>query len=603
MIVDFTEEEIKKLNALNKNYDKLIKEQEELVLSLRPDDPEPDIDEYDRLQDSYPTPPAMPELEPNENGQYAYSVEAMDAYRESDEYKAYEAERDRIDQAIDKLYDDWYNAGSDEWKAASKRLDELVDEAIEADKELRAKIVEKHFADLGGDSALILKDAKSQVDRLIPLQYKELDNRRSEGSVRSKRARVQDDGSFLLDTEEMSDYLLQELKEHIEALGSDRDTIRKLKRYIKTALHKSELVGDTGDLGGVISQIIQKHETTVGDFGVTRPREYKYANAKVSHVLFNNALTTRDPKHFTPVTLNKEKNVQTYAQLIVSENVVGLPFFDDFDERVLGGVVSCLLAGNNFIPYTTLYNRGMLGLSPNEKNKEVTPAIKADIRESLSYFVHQVRIDNDPTGELRKKYEDFDHVRIKAESILFYQDREEKVRGQVTEGIAIPENYIPVLYRYAEANNNEIITDRIESIHVDGMNYSRKNMTIASATYKRVKEIQYRNSKKKYRGRELTERERTITYEAIAEKILSRQNWKNSEQAKQNGEDFTPKTYGDLSQTERNRLKKVIDKCMSSYMKNGLFERYEHKKDKTKTFYAVVLYFEKEPDQIENSNK
>lgn len=102
-------------------------------------------------------------------------------------------------------------------------------------------------------------------------------------------------------------------------------------------------------------------------------------------------------------------------------------------------------------------------------------------------------------------------------------------------------------------------------------------MKLANATFKRVKEIQYKNDKKRY-DREIPENERTIRYDTMAEKA---------------GLDFST-----MSATERSRFKSRLDKYMKSYQSNGLFARYEHKKDATKSFYAVVIYFEAEPKKI-----
>ena len=96
-------------------------------------------------------------------------------------------------------------------------------------------------------------------------------------------------------------------------------------------------------------------------------------------------------------------------------------------------------------------------------------------------------------------------------------------------------------------------------------------MIIANATYKEVKRIQYDNNKKRY-SHEIPENKRTITYALIAERMK--------------------RDFDTMSPTERNRLKGKIDACMKSYQASRLFDRYEHKRDATKSFYAVVLYFD-----------
>ena len=575
MIIDFTEEELRTLKALEDGYEKLLKDLEEKILELRPKDPEPDEEAYRRLQESRPKPPAPPKPIDVRDGTPVYSKEEYDAYTSSPEYQAYAAENKRINDAVGKLWDDWYNAGSKAWKTARKKYEKLEQEYVQARNDLIQKAEDRQFSALGDDPTAILEDAYRQAERLVFNRYNYYDHMRSGGSFSARDVRLQDDGNFRLDTVETRRIILGALERHIKALPED--LVEELYEFIDRTLATNPFVSDTGELGALV-EIQETTEKRAAETGLTvnRPKNYKYPNTKVNTRLFGNELTTEDRNYFTPLGLNSKKTVITYANFVMPSTAVSAPKLDDYDERVYAAVGSCLFAGNNFIPFSTLYNRGMLGLSPREKNRAVTADIKKDIIEALEKFIGQVTIDNDPTGELEKADPDFKREVIR-ESLLFYQIREERVHGQVTEGVAIPTGYVPVLYRYAESNRNEVITDRIESIHVAGLNYTRQNITIASATYKRVKEIQYHNDQKSYK-REIPENKRTIRYDSIAEKA---------------GLDFSG-----MTPTERNRLKKKIDSCMKSYQESGLFDQYEHKRDNTKTFYAVVLYFDPAPKKL-----
>ena len=574
MIVDFTDEELKALDALEAGYEKLLKDVEEEILRLRPDDPEPDEEAERRLQESRPTPPPMPEPIEVRDGTPVYRKSDIEAYHDTPEYKAYAAENKRINDEVGRLFDEWYNAGSEEWKAARKKYEKLEKELVQARSDFFKKAEDRQFSELGDDPSTILEDAFSQVERLVVNRYNYYDRKRREGSFSARDVRVLEDGLFRLDTTETRRILLGALERHIKALPEAEED--ELTAYIERTLATNPFISDTGTLGAWVQQLETTEEVTQ-ETGLTvnRPKKYKYPNTKVNTRLFGNELTTKDRNYFTPLGLNKNKTVLTYANFVMPSSAVLAPVLDDYDERVYAAVGSCLFAGNNFIPFSTLYNRGMLGLSQREKNRAVTADIKKDIIESLEKFIGQVTIDNDPTGELSQSDPDFKREIIR-ESLLFYQIREERVHGQVTEGIAIPSGYVPVLYRYAELNRNEIITDRIESIYIGGVRYTRENMILANATYKRVKEIQNSNDQKRYR-REIPENKRTIRYDTMAKKA---------------GLDFSA-----MSPTERNRFKNKLDKYMKSYQASGLFDRYEHKKD-GKTFYAVVLYFEPEPKKL-----
>ena len=577
MILKLTDEEIKAYEAIEIAYDKLISAQEK-ILSRRKDS-EPDEAEFRRIQESrIPEPTELkPEpkyYDPNDN-MAVYDADELDAYHNSPEYKAFEADNRRANEAISKLYDDWYAAGSDEWKAAKDKIHELENQLAEDRTNYFKSLEEKHFRALGKDPSKILEDAYSQVEQFIINRYYYYDQmKHGDGvSFSARDVRLLDDGIFRLDTRETKINILEVVDRHLKALPDDyKET---LLAYIERALSSSPFVSNAGILGGKIA-VVKQDETTEKGLTVNRPKKYKYPNTKVNRRLFENELTAEDQSFFTPIDLKGNKKVFTYANFVMPSSTVSAPALDDFDERVYAGLGSCLFAGNNFIPFSTLYNRGMLGLSPKEKNREVSEEAKKDILESLEKFLGQVTIDNDPTGELSAKDPNFKRHIIK-ESLLFYQIRTEIVHGQLTEGIAIPSGYVPVLYRYAELNREEIITDNIEHIYISGVRYTRDNMRLANATYKRVVEIRYKNDKKRY-DREIPENERTIRYDTMAEKA---------------GLDFST-----MSPTERNRFKSRLDKYMKSYQNSGLFTRYEHKKDATKSFYAIVIYFSEEVKKI-----
>lgn len=567
MIIDFTTGELNQLRALEAGYKKLLDDLEEEILRLRPDDPEPDDEEYRRIQSMRPEAPPMPEPVEIVDGTPVYNKADLDAYHASPEYKAFAAENERINGLITKQWDDWYAAGSDEWKAARKKAETLEAELVQARTDLYRKAEDRYFYALGSAPSGILEDGYRQVDRYIIARYNEYDHMRGESDFKAADVRVLDDGRFRLDTTETKANLLRVLERHLKTLPPQER--EDLLAYVDRTLSTSPFVSSDGKLWGMVKKSEQRTEQTE-EKGLTtvRPKEYKRPNTKPHNMIFDGELTTTDRNYFEPLGMNRQKNVIMYANFVPPKAVEALGL-DAYDERVYAAVGSCLFAGNNFIPFSMLYNRGILGLSPSQRGKDITQNIEQDIINSLAMFDGRVTITNDPTGELAKADPNFKKVTIN-EPLLFYQIREEKVHGQITRGIAIPSGYVPVGYRYAEMNRNEIQTDRIESIHVDGLNYSRDNVIIANATYTRVKEIQYKNDRPGNK-KELPENLRTITYAAIADKVNL---------------DFRK-----LSPTERNRLKKKIDACMKSYQANGLIAGYEHKKDSSKSFYAVVIRF------------
>jgi hypothetical protein len=122
MILDLTSDELKAVQALDDSYKKLLDECEALILKLRPDDPEPDEDEYRRIQDSRLPEPIELRPEPIEvrDGTPVFSKEALDAYHNTAEYRAYAEANKRANDAVTRQWDNWYNGGSKEWKEAQK---------------------------------------------------------------------------------------------------------------------------------------------------------------------------------------------------------------------------------------------------------------------------------------------------------------------------------------------------------------------------------------------------------------------------------------------------------------------------------------------------
>lgn len=549
-----TDEEKLELEFLESRYEKLISETEQEMTKLRPNDPAPDPEEEAQLNAQRPVAPVKPENM------------TLEEYRNSSEYKAFKQKNDEIDAKLFAHWLKWMSAGSAEWVEASNKLKLLQEELYMARADLLQRAEDRHFNELGQDPEAILNDAYEQIEKMIFNRYEHYDRTRAEKTVSYPDVRIQANGDFRLDYETLRLDVSRQLERHFKELPVPMK--KRLKDHISYFLSTSPFVSNSGALGAELKKKEKAEADTEKSLSVTRPKNYKRPNTKVTNLLFENELTTTDRNFFVPVGLNRQKTVTTYANFVMPKAAEAL--VDMYDDRVYAGVISCLLEGNNFIPLSMLYNRGVLCLAPEERGREITDSIEKDLLESISRFDGRITIDNDPTGELSKKDPNFKREIIN-EPLLFYQIRQEIVHGQTTLGIAIPSGYIPVGYRYAEANGNEFNTDPIGNLHVKGLNYSKENIIIENAIYKRIKEIQQDNSKKRY-DHEIPENERTIRYDYIAAKLH--------------------KDYSQMTPTERNRLKKKIDLCLQSYQEHDMFNRYKHKRDKSKTFYAAVIYFE-----------
>ena len=582
MTIDLTTSELNKLDEIDKKYDKLVKEYTEKVKALRDVDPfSPNEEEYEAIQAKRIPEPTPPKPIRERDGIPVYSKKEYEAYKNTPEYKHFKEINDKVNKEVNEQWDNWYNAGSKEWREAWEELSNLDFIRAEEATAVFKAAEDRYMKELGTDPADVLADAKRWTDRIISDCYSFYDKKRNNGSFSAKEVRSLDDGNFRLDAGKMKADILDRLYKHIRILG---DTTQ-LEKYIDMALATSPFVDheQAGILGGMV-QMREKPDLNKKGLSARRPREYKRSNTKVSGSLFKNQLTTTEPNFFVPVGLNEQKDVKVFANFIppINANFKGV---DAYIERVYSGAWSCKLAGNQFIPLSMLYSRGILGLPPEEKTREPSERAIKDMLEALECLNGTTTITDDPYNEhLKDPKKDYF---LKREALLFYQYDEERVHGKLTRGIVIPNGYVPIMYRYAEENKNEIQTDPIENIYIEGQVYSRDNIVIDSTLYREIKTKQYWNTQKRY-SKEMPENKRTITYEYVYNQLALSHEIR----------DMKPqKKYSDLSPTERNRLRKHIDLCMKSYQKRGLFHGYEHKKDNSKSFYAVVLYFN-EPKKI-----
>lgn len=130
IFVNFTDEEKIDIEALESEYMQRLSELEELMEKLHP---APDTDAL------------------------FVGINAVDNPDEWQE--AYDKENS--------MYDEWYRTGSKEWRKARKDWDKLNDELNIERFKLFRKAEEREFSELEGDPDKILKDAKSQVLRLV----------------------------------------------------------------------------------------------------------------------------------------------------------------------------------------------------------------------------------------------------------------------------------------------------------------------------------------------------------------------------------------------------------------------------------------------------
>ena len=569
MIIDFTSEELKALQALEDSYEKLIQAQEKKILELRPDDPEPDEEEYRKIQESRIPEPVELKPEPveyTEDDIPVYSKEALDAYHATPEYQTYIADNKRANDAVSKLYDEWYAAGSKKWKDARKKLESLEKELTETRDAFFKKVEDRQFNALGDDLSAILEDARSQVDRLIVSDYRYFEKMGKDGSFSSKMVRAQEDGSFLLDTTEEREDLRRALARHIEALRADRKLVDILYRYIEDALQKSELVGDTGKRGALVTKIKYDGELVI------RPDKYVTTVDRLSLMAFSNELMRPDDADADAlynIRLDKKGKVFVgaaidYSELLKSGDIKGLPELTRDDYDVHDAIVSQLYAGNRTMSYDMIY-RAMTG---KVSGKITVPDDARDtIDDALAKFKSRITIEyHAGTDEAGNEVS----LRINEPIVTFTQATALINGKRVKDAIVIPEDtrFDPPLLRWARFNRSEIDTRDITLLDVPKLNNGKDSRAIKMCLYRRL--IRMRNTfERKGKRFELDIKQRTIRYDYIYKEL---------------GEE-------EPNVDRRKRIKNKVDRCMGYWAKKGLIADYEHKRDSKGAYYAVEVRF------------
>ena len=580
MILDLTSDELKAVQAIDDGYKKLLDECDALILKLRPDDPEPDEEEYERIQASRLPEPVGLKPEPIEvrDGTPVYSKEALDAYHNTAEYRAYAEANKRANDAVTTQWDNWYNSGSQEWKKAREKYERLQKEYREALTAFFKKVEDRQFSALGGDLNNILEDARSQVDRIIPNKYQYYEKMREGGSFRARDVRLQADKTFRLDTTETRESLRQALRRHYEALAEEPSLVKKLDQYIEAALKMSTFVSDDGELFGEVS-MLRKSDSML----VTRPSKYSTTVDKISGLLFSNEITKpldADPEAAYEIVLGgtKKKPVIAsasidYAELLSNKAIQAVPDLESYDYTVHDAIVTHILAGNRIITVDMIY-RAMTGKVDGKVN--VSDEIFQKIKKSLGKFNGRLFIDfqgTDASGEPITLHFN--------EPLLMYSWIETKIHGKSVAAIRVPYDADPVLLKWARLNGNEIDTRDITLRDIPRLNNGEESATIRDYLYRRIIAMRngYDRAKRRHKPFNMS---RKIRFETLYKEL----------------------GISDPNKDKKLAIKSKVDRCLKYWENQKLIVSYQYtKKSGTNQYDGVEINFIHETTEKSGSSE
>ena len=572
MIIDFTKEEIRERDSFEASYEKLLKELELKIDSLRPD-PEPDKKKLAANERK------LRALKPPKRKHDPDDSKAEWEYLTSPEYKAYLEKNNAIVDEYGAIIKEWEEAGPKEWKAARKRYDELEEELKHTRESFIARCAERQFKALGGDVQKIYRDACRQASRLIELNYAEYERKLTGEKYTSFSAydvRLLSDGSFKLDRDETRKNIYKTIERHTEALKGDAALTGSLKEYIEQILKRSDRVTTEGKLGGRVERKAPK-ESKNGDVLATRPTNYVTTVDRISRKLFEGRLIKpleiEDPEALFPVRLDRKGNIIArvaidYKDLLSKGTIVSLPKLTDKDYNVHDAIITLLSAGNRTMSYDMLY-RAMTGKVSGKI--EVPDDAKAAIDEALDKFKGNFIFEYDYKDENDKLV----HLKYN-EPLVTYQQATRTINGKIVDGaIVIPDDtkFDPPLLRWARLNGNEIDTRDITLLDVPKLNNGDESFTLKMCLYRRI--IGMRNAFDRIKkGRsELAEKERTIRLDYVYEALGL------------DGEKLT--------RDKKHDVKTKLDKILTYWKDKGFITGFDYKKDKSanNAIYAFSVDF------------
>lgn len=521
MILELTKSEQKHIAEISKRYDKLIKQCDKLADAIRPE----------KL--TIPDLPKDSTVEDFEKG----DIEA------------------------DNLTAQYYESGSDEWKALQERSLDLLYQKYEEIGQYRKTLFLQRFKAIVNDAEAVERDAIETVDIVIDANYKQIRAVLDKGdAIRSDIVRAAGD-TFYLDAKKVREEIDDAIKANIYALEGHDDALARIETYIDKRIKTDKRIASRkGKLGGWVKPL--ENETT-GEVTVSGYQEHQAVNAK-DYVV---ATRTRGAQKLVEnmctlglsiaydeiqtVWLDPPKNsVAMYVsldfrQMIASGLLDNIPYLTKADWKVYNAIVTLVEAGNHWITYGMIYKyMSFADIDSKSKNTTVPENRRKQIDEALDKF----------RGILVIKYDGVDkngkaHSFQYDGALLEFRRVRDKLNGQLIDGlIYIPEDEVmqPALYQWAKFNNNEYDKRPISLRKVPGLKVSDKNEALLDRLYDRVTEMRRDFDQEKKGKYDLYFKERRITFEDLYKEM----------------------EVEDMSATEKSRFMNKVEKILT-YWKDG----------------------------------
>lgn len=435
MIVKFTDEERAQMEAFESKYERLLTECRAEIESLRSDELDPDGSQYKAVEAMrLPCPPLPEPKKFDENGDPVYSRAEMNAYYNSPEYIKYQEANEKANHETTRIYNEWESKGSDAWREARKREIRLMGELAMTRNRFYKECEKRQFAELGGDKARIMENARAQMELMIKNRYEQALERKNNGDTFACCYIRVDGDKFCLDFAELLKDSADLLSLHYDYFKQDPDATAQLHDLVVDILGASPYTGDFGVLGGWINEGTP-HETALSlvSMAARRAKRVYYPTDKLNFLAFNlpgkadiNGQTRFDGEFKINVGKRGEAPAIVIYNVHFDDDDVSISQkLDPYDKRVQ------IAAGTLWKEYGEYFTLKQLYHAMGNDSTPGAPSFERMLNSLKKQLGAEIQITNEDEAKKQKRRAKF----IYSGPLLPYETITAEVNGKIQDGV------------------------------------------------------------------------------------------------------------------------------------------------------------------------
>ena len=164
-------------------------------------------------------------------------------------------------EAYQRLYNEYMESGSPEWKAEVQRQEDLENARIKDRRNMMKQMLDANFAALNGSKDSILSDAARQAKAWIQEQIADFRAMQKDGAVFSYFCLRVDGNELYLDPELSEKAIKYNLHRHYDYFADDEEGTKLLDTIVRSVIETSPDVQARGILFGVVNEGKKRYRT------------------------------------------------------------------------------------------------------------------------------------------------------------------------------------------------------------------------------------------------------------------------------------------------------------------------------------------------------